>query len=196
MFQKRSSEAILFFADVLRNFVNEIQFLGIESKSFEQNCFGFWGFVLKLTCLNLTQTQTQLLTPKCITNKYESHVQNLSACVGLKLPLYKLCNSSKWISSHYKLDWRTMNGTKYEFSTEDLAFNPVEKVVLVVVWLVIQIPGNVMLVGLIQFDRLGGDPLKRRLLDQVRFKQSIQQLVILFWKKICSFSSCLHLIVW
>ena len=63
-----------------------------------------------------------------------------------------------------------MNGTKYEFSTEDLAFNPVEKVVIVMVWLVIQIPGNVMLVGLIQFDRLGGDPLKRRLLDQVRFK--------------------------
>ena len=73
-----------------------------------------------------------------------------------------------------------MNVSKYEFSTEDLAFNPVEKVVIVVLWLVIQIPGNVMLVGLIQFDRLGGDPLKRRLLDQVRFKQSIQQLVILF----------------
>ena len=73
-----------------------------------------------------------------------------------------------------------MNVTKYEFSMEDLAFNPVEKVLIVVLWLAIQLPGNVMLVGLIQFDRLGGDPLKRRLLDQVRFKQSIQQLVILF----------------
>ena len=73
-----------------------------------------------------------------------------------------------------------MNVTKYEFSMEDLAFNPVEKVVIAVLWFVIQIPGNIMLVGLIQFDRLGGDPLKRRLLDQVRFKQSIQQLVILF----------------
>ena len=73
-----------------------------------------------------------------------------------------------------------MNVIKYEFSTEDLAFNAVEKVVIVVLWIMIQIPGNVMLVGLIQFDRLGGDPLKRRLLDQVRFKLSIQQLVILF----------------
>ena len=63
-----------------------------------------------------------------------------------------------------------MNVTKYEFSTEDFAFNAVEKVVITVLWLVIQIPGNIMLVGLIQFDRLGGDPLKRRIQDQVRFK--------------------------
>ena len=60
-----------------------------------------------------------------------------------------------------------MNVTKYEFSTEDFAFNAVEKVVIAALWLVIQIPGNVMLVGLIQFDRLGGDPLKRRIQDQV-----------------------------
>ena len=63
-----------------------------------------------------------------------------------------------------------MNFTKYEFSTEDLSFNAVEKVVIVVLWLVIQIPGNIMLMGIIQFDRLGGDPLKRRIQDQVRFK--------------------------
>ena len=63
-----------------------------------------------------------------------------------------------------------MNITKYEFSTEDLAFNAYEKVAIVVIWLVIQIPGNIMLVGLIQFHRLGGDPLKRRIQDQVRFK--------------------------
>ena len=41
-----------------------------------------------------------------------------------------------------------MNATKYEFSTEDLAFNAVEKVVIAVLWLVIQIPGNVMLLGI------------------------------------------------
>ena len=63
-----------------------------------------------------------------------------------------------------------MNVTKYEFSTEDLAFNTVEKVVIVVLWLVIQIPGNIMLMGIIQFDRLGADPLKRGIQDQVRFK--------------------------
>ena len=63
-----------------------------------------------------------------------------------------------------------MNITKYEFSTEDLSFNAFEKLGIVVMWLVIQIPGNIMLFGIIQFDRIGGDPLKRRIQDQVRFK--------------------------
>ena len=63
-----------------------------------------------------------------------------------------------------------MNITKYEFSTEDLALNAFEKAAIAVLWLLIQIPGNIMLVGLIQFDRLGGDPLKRRIQDQVRSK--------------------------
>ena len=62
-----------------------------------------------------------------------------------------------------------MNVTKYEFSTEDLSFNAFEKVAIVVLWLVIQVPGNIMLIGIIQFDRLGGDPLKRRIQDQVIF---------------------------
>ena len=63
-----------------------------------------------------------------------------------------------------------MNVTKYEFSIEDLSFNIFEKIAIVVMWVVIQLPGNIMLLGIIQFDRLGGDPLKRRLLDQVRLK--------------------------
>ena len=63
-----------------------------------------------------------------------------------------------------------MNVTKYEFSTEDLSFNAFEKVAIVVLWFVIQVPGNIMLIGIIQFDRLGADPLKRRIQDQVRFK--------------------------
>ena len=63
-----------------------------------------------------------------------------------------------------------MNVTKYEFSTEDFAFNAVEKVVITVLWLVIQIPGNVMLLGIVLFDQLGGDPLKRRIQDQVKIK--------------------------
>ena len=63
-----------------------------------------------------------------------------------------------------------MNITQYEFSTEDLSFNAFEKLGIVVMWLVIQIPGNIMLFGIIQFDRIGGDPLKRRIQDQVRLK--------------------------
>ena len=61
-----------------------------------------------------------------------------------------------------------MNVTKYEFSIEDLSFNIFEKIAIVVMWVVIQLPGNIMLLGIIQFDRLGGDPLKRRIQDQVR----------------------------
>ena len=72
-----------------------------------------------------------------------------------------------------------MNITKYEFSTEDLSFNAFEKVAIVVMWLVIQVPGNIMLIGIIQFDRLGADPLKRGIQDQVRFKAIYNILSIL-----------------
>ena len=72
-----------------------------------------------------------------------------------------------------------MNVTWYEFSTEDLAFNAVEKAAIMILWLVIQIPGNIMLVGIIQFDRLGGDPLKRRIQDQVRIGLYIHQTNII-----------------
>ena len=65
------------------------------------------------------------------------------------------------------------------FLIEDLSFNAFEKVAIVVLWLVIQVPGNIMLIGIIQFDRLGGDPLKRRIQDQVRFKAIYNILSIL-----------------
>ena len=55
----------------------------------------------------------------------------------------------------------------YEFVAEDLTFNTYEKILIVLIWLIIQIPGNIMLLGLIQFDRHGNDPLKRRIHDQV-----------------------------
>ena len=62
-----------------------------------------------------------------------------------------------------------MNITKYEFSTEDVTFNAFEKFFIVVLLMVIQIASNIMLFGIIQFDHLGGDPLKRRI--QVKFKE-------------------------
>ena len=43
-----------------------------------------------------------------------------------------------------------------------------EKVILAVIWILHEIAGNGMIFGLIQFDRLGGDPLKRRIIDQVQ----------------------------
>ena len=72
-----------------------------------------------------------------------------------------------------------MNITRYEFSTEDLSFNAFKKLGIVLLWLAIQIPGNAMLFGIIQFDRLGGDPLKRRIQDQVRLKYLNLQFLII-----------------
>ena len=42
-----------------------------------------------------------------------------------------------------------------------------EKVIVSIVWGFLEIPVNAGLFGLVQFDRLGGDPLKRRITDQV-----------------------------
>ena len=41
------------------------------------------------------------------------------------------------------------------------------KVVAASIWILLQFPCNVLLFGFVQFDRLGGDPLKRRITDQV-----------------------------
>ena len=53
------------------------------------------------------------------------------------------------------------------FLTENLTYDTIEKIFIVLIWLLVQIPGNIMLFGIIQFDRHGGDPLKRRIHDQV-----------------------------
>ena len=41
------------------------------------------------------------------------------------------------------------------------------KVVAAMIWILLQFPCNFLLFGFVQFDRLGGDPLKRRITDQV-----------------------------
>ena len=60
---------------------------------------------------------------------------------------------------------------KTVFNSEDVLLNISEKAIIVVLWLLIELVGSVMLIGLIQFERLNGDPLKRRIVDQVRFKK-------------------------
>ena len=60
------------------------------------------------------------------------------------------------------------NNTSVE---EKLAFidenEIIDKVVAGIVWGFLEIPVNAGLFGLVQFDRLSGDPLKRRIIDQV-----------------------------
>ena len=66
------------------------------------------------------------------------------------------------------------NSTETELEYLNIDLNVLQKVVLVTIWIVIQVPGNLMLFGLIHFDKFGGDPLKRRMIDQV--KQSLMSL--------------------
>ena len=55
-----------------------------------------------------------------------------------------------------------------------------EKVLAFIAWILLQFPCNGMMLGLIQFERLGGDPLQRRLTDQVhKLKNNILLLIFL-----------------
>ena len=72
-----------------------------------------------------------------------------------------------------------INSTETELEYLNIDLNVLQKVVLVIIWIVIQVPGNLMLFGLIHFDKFGGDPLKRRMIDQVK-----QSLEILSFEKI------------
>ena len=63
-----------------------------------------------------------------------------------------------------------MNGTfviASDITIEDSFLSIPEKLTMAFLWIVIELFGNGLLFGLIQFDRLGGDPLKRRIIDQV-----------------------------
>ena len=59
------------------------------------------------------------------------------------------------------------NASNIEFLNEDLELSICEKIVIGVFWILIVVFGNGFLIGIIQFDRFGGDPLKRRIVDQV-----------------------------
>ena len=52
-------------------------------------------------------------------------------------------------------------------SIEVEEYTVVDKILSGIAWGLLNIPCNAMMFGLVQFDRLGGDPLKRRVTDQV-----------------------------
>ena len=58
-----------------------------------------------------------------------------------------------------------LNSTKFELPEKGLG--NLQSIAIVLIWLLIEVFGNALLIGLIQFERLGGDPLKRRITDQV-----------------------------
>ena len=51
---------------------------------------------------------------------------------------------------------------------EGITLTYFEKIVIGVLWFLIEVIGGLLLMGLIQYEQFGGDPLKRRLIDQVR----------------------------
>ena len=42
-----------------------------------------------------------------------------------------------------------------------------DRIIAGVFWILYTFPGNALMFGMVQFERLGGDPLKRRITDQV-----------------------------
>ena len=64
-----------------------------------------------------------------------------------------------------------------EFEVMQIDLNIVECVMIMIIWILIQFLGNGLLLGLIQYDRLGGDPLKRRICDQVSNFSILDHLV-------------------
>ena len=62
---------------------------------------------------------------------------------------------------------RQLEMNRYQIS--NITFENQEKVIFAIEWVLIQFVGNPLLWGMIQFDRFGSDPMKRRIIDQVLF---------------------------
>ena len=73
-----------------------------------------------------------------------------------------------------------MNGTfviASDIIIEDSFLSIPEKLTMAFLWIVIELFGNGLLFGLIQFDWYGGDPLKRRITDQVNLARNRRKLI-------------------
>ena len=59
------------------------------------------------------------------------------------------------------------NFTSLEASIEAQDFTIAKKSIAMILWLYMQFVSNPLIIGISQFERNGGDPLKRRVTDQV-----------------------------
>ena len=62
------------------------------------------------------------------------------------------------------------------FTSEPSGLTMPEKIFCIWLWFIIEFLGNGLIIGTIQFDRFGGDPLKRRITDQVSCKKTLKIL--------------------
>ena len=62
------------------------------------------------------------------------------------------------------------NHHNISFEAGELELNTIQWVIILIFWILLQTLGNGLLVGMIVYERVGnGDPLKRRIIDQVCF---------------------------
>ena len=54
-----------------------------------------------------------------------------------------------------------------KYLVNEIHFSWGEKILMVFEWLILELLGNGLIFGLVQYERLGADPMKRRLTDQV-----------------------------
>ena len=65
----------------------------------------------------------------------------------------------------FSRDWE-----KVEIEAREVDLNDMQFAVILIIWLIIEVLGNGMLIGLIVYEKEGnGDPLKRRITDQVKY---------------------------
>ena len=61
-----------------------------------------------------------------------------------------------------------MNNTSLNYFSIEIDDNDFSiKILAAVIWTFLEFPCNFMLFGFVQFERIGGDPLKRRISDPV-----------------------------
>ena len=61
-----------------------------------------------------------------------------------------------------------MNDTSSKLASLEVEENDLAiKILASTIWIFLEFPCNAMLFGLVHFERIGGDPLKRRITDQV-----------------------------
>ena len=71
-----------------------------------------------------------------------------------------------------------MEESQLKFEARENDLDMVETTVILIITFLLQTFGNAMLVGMISYEMNGnGDPLKRRIIDQVRLRKQITYLV-------------------
>ena len=84
----------------------------------------------------------------------------------LGAPTYLFCSILNSLFGWHPLT-SDMSDLEVMYANEETELGVAEKVIIFLTWLIVETIGNGMLFGLIYFDICAGDPLKRRISDQV-----------------------------